>query len=93
MHRQGNFLPLSPLQLSDLPTNLCARDDKDEEEDVHEVQRPMGMDIAKKKGVTSTKSSTSSNEDALARLMVNEAQNDIGSEASDQGALRFGILV
>nr|GEY62048.1 hypothetical protein [Tanacetum cinerariifolium] len=52
--------------------NTRARDDKDEEEDVQEVQQPMGRDIAKKKGVTSTKSSASSNEDALARLMVNE---------------------
>ncbi|GKG40591.1 hypothetical protein Tco_0467368, partial [Tanacetum coccineum] len=44
-------------------------DDEDEEEDVQEVQRPMGRDISKKKGETSMKSSTSSNEDASARLM------------------------
>ncbi|GJR16068.1 hypothetical protein Tco_0798720 [Tanacetum coccineum] len=47
-------------------------DDEDEEEDVQEVQRPMGRDISKKKGEASMKSSTSSNEDASARLMVNE---------------------
>nr|GFC71156.1 hypothetical protein [Tanacetum cinerariifolium] len=34
-----------------------------EEEDVHEVQRQMGRDRAKKKGATSSASSTSSNKE------------------------------
>nr|GEZ24454.1 hypothetical protein [Tanacetum cinerariifolium] len=42
----------------------------DEEEEVQEVQRPMGRD--KNKRATSYASPTSGNEEALARLMVNE---------------------
>nr|GEY17080.1 hypothetical protein [Tanacetum cinerariifolium] len=41
----------------------------DVEEDLQEVQQPMGRDRAKKKWAAS---STSNNKEALARLMVNE---------------------
>ncbi|GJS33886.1 hypothetical protein Tco_0532268 [Tanacetum coccineum] len=44
----------------------------DEEEDMIEVQQPMSKDKAKKKASTSSASSASGNEEALARVMVNE---------------------
>nr|GEZ59492.1 hypothetical protein [Tanacetum cinerariifolium] len=49
-----------------------AGDSEEEEEEVQEVQRPMGRDRVKKKGTASMASSTSGNEDLLDRLMVNE---------------------
>ncbi|GJY20515.1 ribonuclease H-like domain-containing protein [Tanacetum coccineum] len=51
---------------------ISAGDNEEEEEEVQEVQRPMGRDRAKKKGAASMASSTSGNEDLLDRLMVNE---------------------
>ncbi|GJX61637.1 hypothetical protein Tco_0294537 [Tanacetum coccineum] len=42
------------------------------EVDAKEVQRPMGRDTSKRKGAASSTSSTSRNEEALARLMLNE---------------------
>ncbi|GJT81853.1 hypothetical protein Tco_1056195 [Tanacetum coccineum] len=65
----GSFNTTQPLEGS---FNLNVEAGEDEKDDVHEVQRPMGMDRAKKKGVASSTSSTSENEEALARLMVNE---------------------
>ncbi|GJX96988.1 hypothetical protein Tco_0352786, partial [Tanacetum coccineum] len=48
-----------------------AGDNEEKEEEVQEVQRPMGRDRAKKKGAKSMASSTSGNDDLLDRLMVN----------------------
>ncbi|GJY45580.1 reverse transcriptase domain, reverse transcriptase zinc-binding domain protein [Tanacetum coccineum] len=78
--------------------NKQARDD--EEEDVQEVQRPMGKDRAKNKLAVSSASSTSSNEDALTKLMVNDllifewttARNYHRYDVGVQGAVRFTIL-
>ncbi|GKA19904.1 hypothetical protein Tco_0699819 [Tanacetum coccineum] len=50
--------------------NTQAVDDK--EEDVQEVQRPMGIEMTNNKAAASSKSSACGNEDALAKLMVNE---------------------
>ncbi|GJZ20945.1 hypothetical protein Tco_0557984 [Tanacetum coccineum] len=44
----------------------------EEEEEVQEVQRPIDWDKAKKKATTSSASSTSGNEEALATLMISE---------------------
>ncbi|GJW58775.1 hypothetical protein Tco_0105506 [Tanacetum coccineum] len=44
----------------------------EEEEEVQEVQRPIDWDKAKKKAATSSASSTSGNEEVLARLMISE---------------------
>nr|GEV08757.1 hypothetical protein [Tanacetum cinerariifolium] len=53
--------------------NVDARDD--DEDDAQELQRPIGRDKAKgskKKGARSSRSSSSMNDEALARLMVSE---------------------
>ncbi|GJY82763.1 hypothetical protein Tco_0496139 [Tanacetum coccineum] len=53
--------------------NVDVRDD--DEDDVHELLRPIGMDKAKdlkKKGARSSGSSANINDEALARLMVSE---------------------
>nr|GEU41142.1 hypothetical protein [Tanacetum cinerariifolium] len=42
----------------------------DKKNNVHEVQRPMGRDTTKKKWAASLPSTTSGNEEKLARLMV-----------------------
>ncbi|GJZ33907.1 hypothetical protein Tco_0579343 [Tanacetum coccineum] len=59
----------------DASINLNVDTGDDDEDDVHELPRPIGRDKdkgLKKKGVGSSGSSSSMNDEALARLMVSE---------------------
>ena len=81
-------------EFGDASINLNNDSGDDDEDEVQEVQRPVGKDKAKslkKKGIRSSGTSTTTNDEALARMMISELtqQNERAIKMKKKERLEF----